>query len=73
VVHPSLSESVAFLDGADLPILLARVFPGVTAAGVLQLWSCDVDPRRGLAILSWMWRRRLIEPLPTDACDEAEW
>jgi flavin-dependent dehydrogenase len=71
VVHPSLSESVAFLDGADLPVLLARVSPGVTAAGLLNLWSRDVDPRRGLAILSWIWRHRLIEPFPTDGCNEA--
>ena len=73
VVHPSLSEPVAFLDNADLPSLLARVYPGVTAAGLLGSRSPDVDPKRGLAILSWMWRRRLIEPLPTDECNEAEW
>jgi flavin-dependent dehydrogenase len=66
VVHPSLREPVAFLDGADLPTLLARVFPGITAGGVLGSWSQDVEPRRGLAILSWIWRRGLIELLPVE-------
>jgi flavin-dependent dehydrogenase len=69
VTHPSLSEPVAFLDGADLPILLTQVFPGLTAAGVLRSWSRAVDPRRGIAILSWIWQRGLIEPLPTDECN----
>jgi len=64
VAHPSLSEPVAFLDGVDLPLLLASIAPGVTAAGILHSWSRNVDPRRGVAILSWIWRRGLIEPLP---------
>jgi flavin-dependent dehydrogenase len=69
VIHPSLSEPVAFLDGADLPILLTQVFPGLTAAGLLRSWSRAVDPSRGVAILSWIWQRGLIEPLPTDECN----
>jgi hypothetical protein len=65
VSHPSLSEPAAFLDGTDLPALLARIFPGMTATAVLRTWSDDIDPSRAVAILSWIWRRGFIEPVPT--------
>jgi hypothetical protein len=62
--HPSLIEPVAFVDGVDLPHLLARIEPSMTAAAVLRAWSSSIDPGRSLSLLSWAWRRCLIEPLP---------
>jgi flavin-dependent dehydrogenase len=61
--HPSLTEPVAFVDGIDLPHLLARIAPSMTAAAILRAWSSSIDPGRALALLSWAWRHRLIEPL----------
>jgi flavin-dependent dehydrogenase len=64
VSHPSLMEPVAFLDEIDLPLLLARIVPGMTATSVLRAWSDDIDPDRAIAVLSWTWQRGLVEPLP---------
>jgi len=59
---PWLAEPVAFLDGADLPQLLGRILPGMTAAAVLTAWSSLLRPQQSTGILSWIWRRGLIEP-----------
>jgi flavin-dependent dehydrogenase len=62
VSHPALTEPVAFVDGADLPLLLDRISSGLTAAAILHAWSDAVGPRRALSVLSWMWRGGLILP-----------
>ena len=63
ITHPSLSEPLAFLDGVDLPALLARISPGMKATAVLNLWSNEVDLSRSIEILSWIWRHGIIQPL----------
>jgi flavin-dependent dehydrogenase len=62
VSHPALTEPVAFVDGADLPLLLDRISSGLTAAAILSAWSSTIGPTRALAVLSWMWRGGLIVP-----------
>jgi hypothetical protein len=62
VSHPALTEPVAFVDGADLPLLLDRISSGLTAATILHAWSGAVGPTRALSVLSWMWRGGLILP-----------
>jgi flavin-dependent dehydrogenase len=61
-ICPSLAEPIAFLDGADLPTLLERILPGMTAAEVLTAWASLLHPLQATGILSWIWRRGLIEP-----------
>jgi hypothetical protein len=60
-ICPSLPEPVAFLDGVDLPALLARIVPGMTAAEILAAWSSLLYMQQAAGFLSWVWRRGLVE------------
>jgi 2-polyprenyl-6-methoxyphenol hydroxylase-like FAD-dependent oxidoreductase len=62
VSHPALAEPVAFLDGIDLPALLERIMPGMTAQIVVRDWAVCSELSPVMKIFSWAWRRGVIGP-----------
>jgi hypothetical protein len=62
LVHPGLTQPVAFLGPTALAPLLTDLVAGRTAEAVLRLWTQRLALRDGMRILHWLWQMGIIIP-----------
>ncbi len=63
---PALDRAVAFIAGADLPLLLDDLLPGMTLGALASLWSLKLSPARGLAVIQRCLEMGLLLPEAAD-------
>lgn len=59
LLHPRLSEPIAYVDGLLLAPMLRVLEERKSAAEVIAIWKPLCAPTKGLAILQWLWQRQI--------------
>jgi hypothetical protein len=67
VRSPALNTSVAYLGDCELAPLLRSVRSGMTPRDLVQSWTPQISPRRGVEIAKWLVARGLLAPCPDRA------
>ncbi|KYG06249.1 hypothetical protein BE21_35970 [Sorangium cellulosum] len=60
--HPALERPAAYLGDVALAPLLADVAAGRSAGGILARWTQRMPPRRGEAVLQFLWETGIVVP-----------
>lgn len=63
--HPSIAEPVAFVGGAPLAELLAKLEGGRTVGELMAAWTPALGSARAGQLLSWLWQRDIVVARPT--------
>lgn len=71
LVHPALSQPVAFLGPTALVPLLSDCVAGRTADTVLRLWTQRLALRDGIRVMNWLWQMGIVIPTTPDGSHQS--
>ena len=61
VIHPGLSEPVAFVGGFHVSPLLRQASQIGSARALIESWSSAIGQSGALAVVAWAWQRGILE------------
>lgn len=59
LLHPSLAEPIAYVDGILLEPMLRILAEAQPASQVIAAWTSVCPPARAISLLAWLWRHRI--------------